>query len=154
MVLCDQKSAYPRVQWPFLQKVMARMRIHPEFCAMVAALYRDPALHVKVNGHIGEPFAPMHGLHQGCGLSPLIYLCALQTFTSLAARDKQLQGVVIPGEGGRGEREVRLRRENSPAVLFLVRFQLGGYRKKQKSKRRLRLRASPSMLYTTHGRVL
>ena len=108
LVLCDQKSAYPRVRWEFLQRVMRRMGIHDDFCGMVAALYRDPAVRMKVNGHVEEPFTPAHGLHQGCGLSPLLYLLCLQTFTSLTARDAELQGVRIPGEGGVGEREVRV----------------------------------------------
>ena len=38
----------------------------------------------------------------------MLYLLVLQTFTSLVARDAQLQGVVIPGEGGRGAREIRV----------------------------------------------
>ena len=107
LILADQKAAYPRTQWGFLQKVMARMEVHPDFRAMVAALYRNPAVHIKVNGHVGEPFRPEHALHQGCGLSPLLYLLCLQTFTSLVARDGQLQGVAVPGRGGRGEREIR-----------------------------------------------
>ena len=46
LLLADQKSAYPRTQWGFLQKVMARMHVHPDFCAMVASLYQDPAVHI------------------------------------------------------------------------------------------------------------
>ena len=107
LVLCDQKSAYPRVQWDFLQEVMSNMGIHADFRSMVTALYRDPAVRIKVNGHIGDPFTPRHGLHQGCGLSPLLYLLCLQTFTSLVARDPLLRGVRIPDSSGSDKPEHR-----------------------------------------------
>ena len=120
LVLCDQKSAYPRVRWDFLQKVMQQMGVHADFRMMVAALYDDPAVRIKVNGHVGAPFTPAHGLHQGCGVSPLLYLLCLQTFTSLAARDGELQGVRIPGEGGVGEREVRITGYADDLAAFLA----------------------------------
>ena len=86
-VFCDQKSAYPRVQWHFLQRVMETMELHPDFRLMVGALYAQARVHVKVNGQVSVGFGPTHGLHQGCPCSPVLYLLCLQSFMSLMATD-------------------------------------------------------------------
>ena len=107
MVFCDQKSAYPHVQWPFLQKVMETMELHPDFRMMVCALYANADVHVKINGCVSEGFKPMHGLHQGCPASLCLYLLCLQSFMSLMATDdgdgdptRRLRGIELPHRSG------------------------------------------------------
>ena len=106
-VFCDQKSAYPRVQWGFLARVMERMNLHPDFRRMVASLYEHASVHIKVNGQLSDTFDPCHGLHQGCPCSPCLYLLCLQTFMSLMATDdgdgdesRRLRGIRLPRRDG------------------------------------------------------
>ena len=107
LLFCDQKSAYPRVKWAFLQRVMARMGLHSDFRLMVRSLYDQARVHVKVNGVVSDGFSPRHGLHQGCPCSPVLYLLCLQTFMSLMATDdgggdptRRLRGIQLPQRDG------------------------------------------------------
>ena len=107
MVFCDQKSAYPRVKWEFLLRVMERMGLHEDYRMMVQSLYKNASVHMKVNGAVGEGFEMQHGLHQGCPCSPLLYLLCLQTFMSLMATydgdgdaSRRLRGIQLPRRDG------------------------------------------------------
>jgi len=105
LVFCDQDNAYPRVDWDFLQKVMKKMNIHPEFRQVLKCMYTNPETRFKVNGHIDpSPSYPKNGLIQGDPFAPIAYLLYFQTFLSLIHKPPpelpNIKGVLIPGKGG------------------------------------------------------
>ena len=104
LLFCDQDSAYPRVEWDFMSKVMRTMKIHEDFIKMVEIMYANATLQIKVNSHIGEAFHPTNSVAQGSPLSPILYLLVIQSFISLIDTSPELQGVAIPGPGGDEQR--------------------------------------------------
>ena len=113
LLFCDQKGAYPRIQFDFLYRVLGTMGLHDDFIMMVKALYANARVHMKVNGVVGDGFRPRNALHQGCCVSPLLYILCLQTFMSLMATDdgdgdaaSRLRGLMVPSVDREGETEV------------------------------------------------
>ena len=113
LLFCDQKGAYPRIQFDFLFRVLGTMGLHEDFIMMVKALYANACVHMKVNGVVGDGFRPRNALHQGCCVSPLLYILCLQTFMSLMATDDgdgdpaaRLRGLMVPSVNREGETEV------------------------------------------------
>ena len=101
LLFCDQDNAYPRVDWDFLQQVMKRMNIHPEFRQVLNCMYTNPETRFKVNGHTSTaPSFPCNGLIQGDPFAPIAYLLYFQTFLSLIKHPgpelPSITGVLIP----------------------------------------------------------
>ncbi|KAF0738298.1 hypothetical protein Ae201684_005856 [Aphanomyces euteiches] len=69
----DFAKAYDMVRWPFLFAVMSKMNIGPEFLDWVRLLYRNPEVHLLLNGAPGPTIRPNRGVKQGCPLSCLLF---------------------------------------------------------------------------------
>ena len=116
LLFCDQDSAYPRVELPFLRRVMHTMNLHQDFIGLVDCMYNKANVKVKVNGHVDDiPYEQANGLHQGCCLSPILYLLHLQSFLSLldtagvgGVDGPRLHGIEIPADSA-GSNSVELK---------------------------------------------
>lgn len=53
-----------------------------------------------LNGCLTRPFDVKSGVRQGCPLSPLIFVCAIELLLCYLQNDKSLKGVFVPGSGG------------------------------------------------------
>ena len=62
LLFCDQKKAYDRVNHGFLQKVLAQLGLPPCLRDLVAMLYADNLITIRVNGVDGTPFGPKNGV--------------------------------------------------------------------------------------------
>ena len=70
LVSLDQEKAFDRVEWSFLDKVMAAMNIGEIFRSYISTLYRDVSSRVIVNGWISRKILPTRGVRQGCPYHP------------------------------------------------------------------------------------
>ena len=71
----DQEKAFDRVDWDCL---LLRMGFGPSFVSWVKLLYTDICSAIVINGYILDSFKPSHGVHQGCPLSPLLYMLSIE----------------------------------------------------------------------------
>ena len=78
VVKIDLANAFDRVSHPFLLKVMERYGFDANFISWVKACIKLPWIAPLINGRPSVFFQAMHGLRQGCPLSPLLY--AIQAF--------------------------------------------------------------------------
>ena len=87
-----------------MEKVLHSMNIHPDFINLVSLLYKDNKVHLKTNGFLGPAHPTFNGVKQGCGLSPLLYICVFQSLLSLLKKGTHthppIEGVSIPGPMG------------------------------------------------------
>lgn len=74
----DCVKAFDRVEWPYLWATLAAMHVPPSFIACIKALYADATASVRVNGFLSNTFPLGRGVRQGCPLSPLLYVLALE----------------------------------------------------------------------------
>ena len=82
LVSLDQEKAFDRVEWSFLDKVMAAMNIGEIFRSYISTVYRDVSSRVIVNGWISRKIHPTRGVRQGCPLSPILYVLVAETLSS------------------------------------------------------------------------
>jgi hypothetical protein len=93
---------YDRVEWVFLEAVLAKMGFSHAWISMVMRLVRTVRFSVKLNGCLSDNFLPTRGLRQGDPISPYLFLFCVEGFSALlrqAQRDRQLSGVSF-GSGG------------------------------------------------------
>lgn len=74
----DSTKAFDYVEWPYLWTTLEVMGLPPEFIACIKALYTGASACTRVNGFLSGSFTLGRGVRQGCPLSPLLYVLALE----------------------------------------------------------------------------
>ena len=100
LINLDQSKAFDRVDHQFLATVLETTGFESEFRKWISTLYRNPQAVVQVNGRCSEAFAIERSVRQGCPLSPLLYVLALESLLR-RLRDEgacpALRGVLLTG---------------------------------------------------------
>ena len=93
----DQEKAFDRVSHEFLFNTLDAFGFGPNFKKWVKILYSDISSAVIVNQHISRPFPVTRSVRQGCGLSPALYVLALEPLLHKIRQNSQIKGVQLPG---------------------------------------------------------
>lgn len=67
---------------------------------LVIQMYGNATSQGLVNVFLTEPFEIHSGVRQGCPLSPLLFICAMEPLLQSIRKDKLVKGLIIPGSGG------------------------------------------------------
>ena len=78
LISLDQSKAFDRVDPRFLVTVLETAGFKPEFCRWISMMYHNPQAVVQVNGRCSGSYAIERLVRQGCPLSPLLYVLALE----------------------------------------------------------------------------
>ena len=96
----DFEKAFDRVSHQYLFKVLQKLGFPGRFIAWVGLLYRDISSKFVVSGHLSNAVDLHCGVRQGCPLSALLYIAAIEPLAQILRRDQWVKGVCIPGSGG------------------------------------------------------
>ena len=78
LISLDQSKAFDRVDHRFLASVLETARFKPEFRRWISMMYHNPQAVVQVNRRRSGVIAIERSVQQGCPLSPLLYVPALE----------------------------------------------------------------------------
>ena len=82
----DMLKAYDRVEWHYLEAMWFRLGFGDSFIRLVMKCVTFVRFTIKVNGELLPFFDPTRGLHQGCPMSPYLFLICAQGLTALLNR--------------------------------------------------------------------
>ena len=88
----DMTNAFDRVNHVFLFEIVLKMGFSKKNCKWIKACTNSPWIKPLVNGRPDGFFQASRGLHQGCPLSPFLYLIVAESFT------RKLQDMQTNGE--------------------------------------------------------
>ena len=86
LVLLDIQKAFDSIGWNFLKSVLIKYNFPDYFIAWFDIFYTGKELHILNNGCMSEVIFPERGVTQGCGISPLYFVLALEVL-ALALHD-------------------------------------------------------------------
>ena len=78
LINSDQSKAFDMLDHRFLATVLKTSRFEPNFRKCINMMYHNPQAVVQVNKRRSEAFAIERSVWQGCPLSPLLYVLALE----------------------------------------------------------------------------
>lgn len=92
----DAEKAFDRVEWKYLILELKRFDFGPHFRRWIYIMYDNVKTSVLTNGVISPFFALHQSTKQGCPLSPLLFLLALEPLAIAIRQNNNIKGV----EGG------------------------------------------------------
>ena len=96
----DLEKAFDKVSHAFLKKVMAKLGFGPHLRAWIDLLYTDCLSKVIINGHSTDTFEVCSGVRQGCPLSVMLFIFAMEPLARAIKEDPAIHGLQVPGSGG------------------------------------------------------
>lgn len=83
----DIMKAYDQVEWHFLEHVMKAMGFVESWIKLVLMSITSVSYNVTHDGCMLETIFPRCGLHQGCPLSPYLFILAIEGLSNLIHRE-------------------------------------------------------------------
>ena len=97
LMLLDIQKAFDSIGWKFLRSVLIQYGFPDYFITWFEIFYTGKELHIINNGHLSEVIFPARGVSQGCSISPLYFILALETLALAIRDDKRIVGMSILG---------------------------------------------------------
>ena len=93
----DQEKAFDRVDWGFMLSTLRTMGFGESFVNWVRLFYTNVQSAVNVNGYLSSFFSLSRGVHQGCPLSPLLYVLVSEVLAVNIRANPLIKGLSFPG---------------------------------------------------------
>ena len=93
LILLDIEKAFDTINWEFINQVLKSLGFPPSFLHWIKVIENNKELRIFNNGHSSKAFKPRKGVAQGCALSPLIYILAMETLANVLRSNPEITGV-------------------------------------------------------------
>jgi hypothetical protein len=111
----DFQKAFDSLEWNYLDSVLKFFNFGDMFINWVKLLYTKPVAHVKNNGYISEAVNISRGIRQGCPVSALLFILAVETLGIKIRSSPHLNGLSIGNEN----KTVKISQYADDGILYL-----------------------------------
>ncbi|XP_053115218.1 LIM and SH3 domain protein 1 isoform X2 [Hemicordylus capensis] len=95
LLLLDQVKAFDKVNHNYLWTLLKAKGIPPLFITWIQLLFANAKVIPQINGWRGDPITLHSGVRQGCPLSPLLYVFALDPILIRIQREPHLRRLSV-----------------------------------------------------------
>jgi hypothetical protein len=89
----DMAKAYDRVNWQFLEGVLAKLGFHSQWVQWVMACVTTMRYSIRFNGNMLDSFTPSRGIRQGDHLSPYLFLFVADGLSCLIRKEIEINSL-------------------------------------------------------------
>ena len=93
ILFLDFEKAFDSLEWDFLFKVLNTMNFGPSFLNWIKTFYSNISSCVVNNGYSSEFFSLQRGVRQGCPLSGLLFVLAVEPLAHQIRIDESIKGL-------------------------------------------------------------
>ena len=94
----DFEKAYDRLEWNFLFKVLEKFNFGKNYIKWIKILYNQPKIAIKNNGWISKSLKMSRGIRQGCPVSSLLFVIAIEIMAIKIRNDENIHGFTFNNE--------------------------------------------------------
>uniref|UniRef100_A0A670ZAD8 Reverse transcriptase domain-containing protein n=1 Tax=Pseudonaja textilis TaxID=8673 RepID=A0A670ZAD8_PSETE len=113
LMFLDAEKAFDNLHWHFLIQKIYNMNLGTKFENIITTIYNTQQANILINGEQTGPLSIEKGVRQGCPLSPLLFIFALESLLTRIRQNSEIQGVRVKAE------EYKLQAFADDMVFFL-----------------------------------
>ena len=95
ILFLDFQKAFDSIEWEFLFESLKFYNFGDEFIRWIRTLYTEPVAVIKNNGWLSEKINLQRGIRQGCPVSALLFIIAVEILADSIRTDPKFRGITI-----------------------------------------------------------
>ena len=92
VIFLDFEKAFDSLEWNFMFEALQRFNFGNDFIKWVKTMYKNPNAMVKNNGWLSSSFHLTRGIRQGCPISALLFIIAVEVLALNIKQNRQIKG--------------------------------------------------------------
>ncbi len=114
IILClDFEKAFDSLDWNFMFKILEKFNFGINFIKWIRILYTNPKIEIKNNGWISREIPLSRGVRQGCPISALLFILAVEILAISIKNNTNIKGYKID------EQEIKIVQHADDSTLLL-----------------------------------
>ena len=93
LINIDYAKAFDSLEHNFIFSALEKFNFGESFIQWIKIFYNQPLFRVKNNGWISKTYTMKRGIRQGCSLSSLIFIIAVEILATLIRNDPDIKGI-------------------------------------------------------------
>lgn len=94
LILTDAEKAFDSLKIAYLLKTLRKFNLGEPFVSWIESLYSNPTACVWTGDRLSDFFPLKKGIRQGCPLSPLLFVAALEPLACFIRQNSAIKGIV------------------------------------------------------------
>ena len=95
MICADFLKAFDSLEHNFIFSVLRRLNFGENFISWLSLMYNDARFKVKNNGWVSQSHVITRGLRQGCSMSALIFIIAVEILGMMIRQNNNIEGIMV-----------------------------------------------------------
>ena len=93
IISIDAGTAFDKIQYPFMIKILQKTGIEGTYLNIVKAIYDKPTANIILNGEKLKALPLRSGTRKGCPLSPLLFNIVLEVLATAIREENEIKGI-------------------------------------------------------------
>ena len=98
LLFIDFEKAFDSLEWDFMNKALNAFNFGPNVKRWITIFYKDVQSAVMNGGFLTTYFNISRGVRQGCPLSPLLFILAMELLAVKIRQDSDCKGISLPDD--------------------------------------------------------